>query len=204
MKISYVAAAICVLGATSFAAAQKVTEQQRMDSIWYAATNRMAQQSDLWYKHGSFLPCIQLLKIETTLFPYDFDSASTLGWLQGSTNDEAGELATYVNFRRNNPGDPDGPYLEAEYYYRKKLYAKVPPLLEPLMLMNPHPHPNIYRELAHCYEDMNLLADSKRVWSALLDLAPEDSAAKQNLQRVEKKLKGEVPMGSPNRKSSKA
>src|SRR5436305_957119 len=138
------------LGAATLASAQHATEQQRLDSIWYAATNRMAQQSDLWYKHGDYLRSIQLLKIETTIFPYDFDSVSTLGWLQGSTDDEAGELATYVNFRHHNPADPDGPYLEAQYYYRKKLYAKVPPLLEPLIRMKPHPHPNVYRELAHC------------------------------------------------------
>jgi hypothetical protein len=197
-------ACLCLLGVAGAASAQQATEQQRLDSIWYAATNRISQQSDVWYKHGEFLPCIQLLKIETTIFPYDFDSVSTLGWLQGSTNDEAGELATYVNFRRSNPDDPDGPYLEAEYYYKKKLYAKVPPLLEPLLKMPQHPHPNIYRELAHCYEDMNLLADSKRVWEALLVVVPTDDAAKQNLQRVEKKLKGEVPIATPDRKKSKA
>src|SRR5262249_33749165 len=104
--------------------------------------------------------------------------------------------ATYVSYRKNNPGDPLGSYLEAFYYYRKKLYAKVPPLLEPLIRMTPHPDASVYRELAHCYEDMNLLADSKRVWEAYLAIAPNDPAAKHNLDRVEKKLKGEGPIDS--------
>ncbi len=176
---------------TAIAFGQKATEQQRLDSIWYAATNRMSQQCDLWYKHGEYLRCIQLLKIETTLIPYDYDSVSLLGWFQQSTDDEAGELATYVAFRKNNPGDPLGAYLEAFYYYRKHLYAKVVPLLEPLIKETPPPDANVFRELAHCYEDMGLFADSKRVWEAYLAIAPNDPAARNNLTRVEKKLKGD-------------
>ena len=182
----------------------KATEQQRLDSIWYAATNRISQQADLWYSHGEYLPCIQLLKLETQIFPYDFDSVDVLGWLQESTNDGAGALATYIAFRQKNPGDPDGPYMEAMYYYRKQAYAKVPPLLEPLIKATPPPHPNVYRELAHSYEKMNLLADSKRVWEAYLAVAPNDSSAKTNLDRVEKKLKGLLPMTTPNTRPRRA
>lgn len=204
MNLKHIAAAIFALTMASTVSAQHVTEQQRLDSIWYAATNRMSQQCDLWYAHGEYLRCIQILKIETAIFPYDYDSVSLLGWFQQSTEDEAGELATYVNYRRNNPTDPMGPYLEAMYYYRKKLYAKVPPLLEPLIKMNPHPDANVYRQLAHCYEDMDLLADSKRIWEAYLAVMPSDVAAKNNLNRVEKKLKGEVPMDSRTGKSGRA
>ena len=199
MKLKVAAMALCIL-TTAAAFAQKVTEQQRLDSIWYAATNRMSQQCDLWYKHGEYLRCVQLLKIETTLIPYDYDSVSLLGWFQQSTDDEAGELATYVAFRQNNPTDPLGAYLEAFYYYRKHLYAKVVPLLEPLIKETPPPDPNVFRELAHCYEDMGLFADSKRVWEAYLAISPNDPAAKNNLARVEKKLKGDGVTQSPKGK----
>lgn len=174
--------------------AQKATEQQRLDSIWYAATNRISQQEDLWFEHGEYLPCIQLLRLETAILPYDFDSVGQLGWLQESTDDAPGALATYIKYRQENPTDPDGPYLEAQYYYRKQVYAKVPPLLEPLIKLSPPPHPNVFRELARSYEKMDLLADSKRVWQAYLAVDPSDQAAKNNLDRVEKKLKGLLPM----------
>ena len=181
--------------------ATKLTEQQRLDSIWYAATNRISNQEDLWFEHGDYLPCIQLLKLETAILPYDFDSVGQLGWLQESTDDGAGALATYIAYRQKNPNDPDGPYLEAQYYYRKELYPKVPPLLEPLIKLSPPPHPNVYRELARSYEKMNLLADSKRVWQAYLAVDPTDQAAKTNLDRVEKKLKGLLPMNGQKPKS---
>jgi tetratricopeptide (TPR) repeat protein len=204
MIVKHLAAVICAAVIASTASAQHVTEQQRLDSIWYAATNRMSQQCDLWYSHGEYLRCVQILKLETAILPYDFDNVSLLGWFQQSTDDEPGELATYVAFRKNNPGDPLGPYLEALFYYRKKLYAKVPPLLEPLLNQNPHPDANVYRELAHCYEDMNLFADSKRVWEAYLAFTPNDPAAKNNLTRVEKKLKGEGTTHSATGKPSKS
>lgn len=183
----------------AFSAADQATEQQRLDSIWYGATNRMASEMDGWYHNGEFLRCIQLLKIQTTLFPYDFEGTDLLGWFQESTEDEPGALATYIAFRKNNPGDPDGPYHEALYYYRKKAYAKVPPLLEPTLKLPSKPHPNIYRELAHSYERLNLLADSKRVWKAYLAIHPDDLSAKKNLERVDKKLKGELPINPPKK-----
>lgn len=191
-------------GALAQQTAPPVSEQQRIDSIWYAATERMSQQVNLWYDHGKYLPAIQLLEMVMVLFPYDFDSANLLGWLLESTEDQAGALATYVDFRKNNPGDPDGPYLEAFYYFKKKLYAKIPPLLEPTMKMTPHPHPNTYRELAHSYERMNMVADAKRVWLSYLKIDPNDPAAKLNLERINKKLQGKIPMEYSQAKRRKA
>jgi hypothetical protein len=52
------------------------------------------------------------------------------------------------------------------------------------------PHANNYRTLAHAYERMNQLQDSKRVWQAMLLVYPKDLPAKNNLERVEKKLRG--------------
>ena len=192
------------LGQAGAAQAMQATEEQRLDSIWYATTNRISQQVELWYSHGEFLRCIQLLKFETTIFPYDFDNAGLLGWFQESTDDEPGALATYIAFRNANPNDPDGAYMEAMYYYRKRVYAKVPPLLEPLVKMSPHPHANIYRELATSYERLNLLADSKRVWQMYLAVDPSNDAAKRNLDRVLKKISGQMPMTPPAKPKRKS
>ncbi|MEA2552719.1 MAG: hypothetical protein QOJ65_895, partial [Fimbriimonadaceae bacterium] len=145
MKLNQVAAKVaagilCVAVVSSANAdTQQLTEQQRLDSIWYGATERMSQQVDAWYGSGDYLRCIQLLKLETAIFPYDFDNTDLLGWFQESTDDEPGAIATYIAFRANNPNDPDGPYMEAAYYFRKRLYAKVPPLLEPIVAQKPHP-----------------------------------------------------------------
>jgi hypothetical protein len=47
---------------------------------------------------------------------------------------------------------------------------------------------------------MNLLADSKRVWQLYLEIAPNDKTAKNNLGKIEKKIKGEIPLSGASGK----
>jgi hypothetical protein len=101
------------------------------------------------------------------------------------------QLAVAVEFRRNNPKYPDAPLPEAEFYFLKRAYAKVPNLLEAQLKLKPAPHPNVFRTLAHSYEKLSYFADSKRVWEAYLRSYPGDDAAKRNMERVTKKLRGE-------------
>lgn len=181
-----------VAGALSLSSAgicQVVTDEQRLDSIWYGATEQMGAQSDEWFSGGHYLRSIQLLKLQVAIFPHDYESVSTLGWLLESVENHSEALATYVAFRRANPADPDSALPEAFYYFRMKAYAKVPPLLEPMIKRKPQP--NVYRQLANAYERLDLLADSHRVWKTYLDIMPNDAQAKRNLEKVERKLRGE-------------
>lgn len=158
----------------------------RINTIKEALAYRLALQTDIWFDDGDYPRVIQLLRMQAQMEPKDYEVVSNLGFLLESTdaNDEA--LATYVWYKKLNPGTADGPYLEADFYFRKKAYIKVPPLLEPSLVYRPHA--NSYRELAHSYERLNLLADSKRVWNAYLATNPNDGTAKRNLERVLKKL----------------
>jgi hypothetical protein len=85
-----------------------------------------------------------------------------------------------------NPQDPDAAFPEANFYFMKKAFAKVPVLLEPAIVKKPHP--NSYRILAHAYDRLKMYGDSKRVWQLYLKRFPDDGAAKQNLKRVSDKL----------------
>lgn len=160
----------------------------RVDAIWAAANDRLQRQIDVWFDGGDFPTVIQLLRVQFALFPADYDVATNLGWMQENIEDWSGALATYISYRKLNPQDPDGPLPEAEFYFRKKAYAKVPALLEPAIAGAKHPHPNAYRTLAHSYEKQNLFAEAKRVYLAYLSWQPDDLTAKANLARVEKKL----------------
>lgn len=165
--------------------------QQRMDAIWRGVHDRLIKQNDYWFEAGDFPRTINTLRLAIQVFPDDYEAATNLGWLLESTeqNDEA--LAVYIRFGKENPNDPDSAYPEANFYFMKKAYAKVPSLLEPTL--KGKPHPNSFRILAHSYERLGLLKDSQRVWQALIALTPDDDAAKNNLRRVENKLKGQAP-----------
>lgn len=182
---------IAVIAATLVAttAHAKSSPQGREAAIWGFAMDRVTRQMDAWFKDGDFPRVIQTLKFQTNLYPDDYEAATNLGWLLESTERPDEALATYIQFRRNNPGDADAAFPEANFYFRKKAYDKVPPLLEKSIRMSPAPHPNAFRILAHSYERMNLLSDSLRIWRMYVAKAPEDGAAKTNLAKVERKIK---------------
>ena len=164
-------------------------DAHRMDVIRNAMSGRIMVQTVVWFETGDFPKSIQAMRGDHAIRPADYEVATNLGWMLENTLawDEA--LATYVRFRKSNPDNPDAAYPEANFYFMKKTYLEIPPLLEPSLHFAQAPHPNSFRVLAHAYDRLGLLSDSKRVWEMLLKLDPPDRAAKVNLSRVERKIK---------------
>lgn len=185
MKLA-TAIVIAALAAASFGFQPKKKQDARQDLIWDSAHNRFVDQLDYWWDDGDFPRAIQLLRMMTDVQPSDYEIATDLGWMLENVEQYDDALAVYVKFRKDNPNIADAPFPEANFYYKQKLYAKVPPLLEGSLAKKPHP--NSWRILGHSYEKMGMLADSKRVWTSYLKLFPNDDPARNNLRRVNGKL----------------
>ncbi len=183
MKWLLIAIGVVCLVPVSFAGQPS---KARMDRIWKAANDRMVEQNDHWFKKGDFPRAIQLMRYQVELAPWDYEAVTNLGWLLESTKQYDEALAVYIKFRLRNKSNVEAAFPEADFYFKRRAYAKVPPLLEPTIAKKPHP--NSYRTLAHSYERLGLLKDSQRVWEGLIKLTPDDGAAKLNLDRVKKKL----------------
>lgn len=167
--------------------AQTKTDPKRIAAIWDSAYERMSQQDDIWFESGDYPRIVAQLRYMHELWPDDYETATDLGWMMENIDrwDEA--LALYVGFRKGHPNLAGSAFPEANFYFTKKLYSKVPPLLEP-MITAKKMTANSFRLLAHAYERLNLLKDAERTWSLYISLRPEDLAAKQNLERIKKKL----------------
>lgn len=183
-----VAVASAILWVASAMAGQDQNKPQasRVDAILDAVNSRLAYQTDIWFDGGDFPRVVQLLRIHYGLEPGNYEVATNLGWMLENVEQWNEALAVYVRFRKMNPKDPDATYPEANFYFQKKAYAKVPALLEPSL--EKLPHPNSYRILAHSFERMKMFGDSKRIWQKYLKRFPNDQAAKANLKRVEGKV----------------
>jgi tetratricopeptide (TPR) repeat protein len=177
-----------VLLAAAGAASAQSPDPKRVAEIWESVYDRMGRQTDAWFKDGDFPRTVQLLRLHYSLDPTNYEVGTNLGYMLENIelNDEA--LAVYIRLRTTNPSDPDDAWPEANFYFRRKAFEKVPAILEPT-IKDHDPHPNNYRTLAHAYEKLNMLADSKRVWEKYLGKHPDDGAAKLNLARVIKKMK---------------
>jgi tetratricopeptide (TPR) repeat protein len=183
-------AVLAIVSAAGLSWADQGAKPSRVDAIWNHAIDRINTQTDIWFEDGDFPRVINICRVMYSLSPADFDVATNLGWMLENVEKYDEALAIYIKFRKENAADPDAAWPEANFYYMRKAYQKIPPILEPTLKMSSKPHPNNYRTLAHAYERMNQLRDSKRVWEQLVALHPDDLPAKNNLTRVDKKLKG--------------
>lgn len=176
---------VAILLSTAVALAQ--AQENKVDRVWQALHARLERQNDYWFDKGEFPKTVQLLKFGADFFPTDGELVTNLGWMLENIDRYDEALAVYVRYKNDNPADKDSAWPEANFYFARKAYAKVIPLLEPTISKDPHA--NSYRTLAHSYERLNMLNDSKRIWETYLKKHPEDLTAKQNLDRVLKKLK---------------
>ncbi len=166
---------------------KQVPSQDRTKLIWDSVHSQLETQIDIWFEKGEFPKVVQLLRVQNLCEPSDYEVATNLGWMLENIEQWDEALSVYVRFRKQNPNDPDSAFPEANFYFAKKAYAKVPPLLETSIPMNPQP--NAYRTLAHSYDKMNMYADAKRIWESYLKRFPDDGAAKVNLTKVTNKLR---------------
>lgn len=162
----------------------------RVAEIWKAADVRMNNQADIWFDRGDFPRALQVLKFRYAARPNDHELATTLGWMLENVKRDDEAVALYVRLRNKSAKEPDLAFPEANYYFRKKLYAKIPQILEPTLSQNPHQ--NSYRILARSYEKLGQYADAIRVLQMLLKRFPDDLTAKANLERVTKALGGQA------------
>lgn len=177
------------LAAVSLAAGDRpAASKDRVSEIWDYATERFTRQQDVWFEDGDYPATIQLLRVICEIHPNDYDLVTNLGWMLENVEawDEA--LSVYSRFAKDNPKDPDRALPAADYYFRRHMYAPIPALLEVTIGGPGHLHPNNYRILAHAYEKLGKLPDAERIWKKYIALAPDDLPAKNNLNRVEKKL----------------
>lgn len=161
----------------------------RLGAIWSAANERLDRQAESWFHDGDFPRIAQVLRFHVGLEPKDYDRATNLGFMLENIEMDDEALAVYIELRKVNAEDPDSAWPEANFYFKKKAFAKIPPILEPTIKSH-DPHPNLYRTLAHSYERMNMLADARRVWDLYISKHPDDAAAKPNRDRIIRKLAG--------------
>ena len=174
--------------ALSMSLAALGSAQSRVDAIMGFANERLSNQIDVLFDDGDYPAVIQLLRVQAETYPADYDVWTNLGWMQENVQAYDAALATYVRYKRQNPKDPDNALPEANFYFMRKLYAKVPPLMEPAI--KGKCHPNAFRILARSYEKQDMLSDAARVYRALTARDPSDGQAKANLKRIEGKMGG--------------
>jgi len=180
--------ATLLIGQTGTATPAKPAQPKidRTQIILYAAYNRMAKQTDIWFEDGDFPKAVELLNFQHEVFPNDYETATNLGWMQENIERYEDARTTYKTYQNRNPNDPDNALPLAQHYFLKRQYKEVIPILE--NAVKTKSHPNMFRMLAHSYERTDKLDKSLEMWDRYLKVQPDDAPAKNNRARVVQKI----------------
>lgn len=159
----------------------------RVDAIWDAVQSRVGKQADIYFDAGDYPASANLLRFLVAADSSNYEANDDLGWMQENMGHYDQALATYVRYRKTNPSSLSAPFPEAFFYFSNKAYAKVPPLLEPII--HKHPDADTFRLLAHSYEKLGLYPDAVRVWKLYLADNPKDETAQRNMAKAEGRIK---------------
>ena len=170
--------------------AQAGGETERIDVIMSYVEGRAADEADAAFDRGDFPRATQVLRFRNRVLP-DYELVATdLVWMLLSVQYYDEMLATGKRFRLENPTNPDAGLMEAQFYWQKRAFARIPSILEPMLTVGKTPHANTFRVLANSYSRLGFYADSVRVWELYLKQSPDDAAAKKNLNRAKDKVLG--------------
>ena len=91
-----------------------------------------------------------------------------------------------LRFVRDNPSNENGRIQLAQQYFTRKLFARVPRILEPIMAAKKNQ--NAFVMLGRSYEELGLLKSALRVHEARVKLFPNDPSGKKNLEKVKQMI----------------
>lgn len=172
--------------------AARTQQADRTGEVYRYARDRMVEEQQVHFDDGDYLRVIASLRVVCESNPGDEESWGNLFWMLGNVEafDEA--WAATREFARLNPGSAEAPFHEAQFLFTKRMWAKIPAILEPAIRAEKPPRDSVsYRLLAQSYFRLGWWEDSKRVSLELLRRWPDDEIAKANVAKCDEKLKGQ-------------
>jgi len=159
------------------------------EGIVDSVIDRLWVLTDLHWHKGEYNHIVNLCRMVTAADPSRVDAYGNAGWLLWSMDRDAEAVALYQEGLKANPTSYYM-YDEIGYYYflRKKDYPAAVKYLEQAAKM-PDARALTLHSLAHAYEKTGNLEMCVKTWErAAKD--PEDAAARTNLTRIRKKIRG--------------
>ena len=190
---SVLASALIAAAAMPVVAQEGEPDEDRVKDIMWHVEDRAGAETEAWYNDGDYPRAIQNLRIRSRLRPWDDNITTDLIWMLGNVKYEGERLAVAMRFRKENPDNPDRGLPEAQVYFPKRIYFKIPPLLEDDIMSDPPPHGNTFRMIGHSYSRLGFHEDALRVWNQYLKHFPDDPRFQMLRDREIAALSGETP-----------
>lgn len=160
--------------------------QARMDEMRAGYDREMDALIDKYYHDGNYEKVAELLKAYAKQHPDDPDISNNLAWMLFNVGKESESILESLRFVRDNPSSEIGKIQLAQQYFTRKLFSRVPNILEPIMSTTKNP--NAFVMLGRSYEQLGMLKSALRVHEARVKLFPNDASGKKNVEKVKQMI----------------
>ncbi|MEO7453142.1 MAG: hypothetical protein ABIV13_00085 [Fimbriimonadales bacterium] len=160
--------------------------QGRIDELKAGYDREMDALIDKYYHEGNYEKVTELLKAYAKQHPQDDVISNNLAWMLFNVGKEPESIVESLRFVRDNPKNENGRVQLAQQYFTRKLYTRVPRILEPII--GATKNQNAFVMLGRAYEELGMLKSALRVHEARVKQFPDDPAGKRNLEKVKQMI----------------
>jgi predicted Zn-dependent protease len=160
--------------------------QGRVDELRAGYDKEMDALIDKYYHDGNYEKVTELLRAYAKQHPDDDVISNNLAWMLFNIGKESESIVESLRFVRDNPKNENGRIQLAQQYFTRKLYNRVPRILEPII--GSTKNSNAFVMLGRTYEELGMLKSALRVHEARMKLFPNDAQGKRNLDKVKQMI----------------
>jgi tetratricopeptide (TPR) repeat protein len=160
--------------------------QTRIDELKAGYDREMDALIDRYYHEGNYPKVTELLRVYAKQHPDDDVISNNLAWMYFNIGKEPESMLESLRFVRDNPKNENGRIQLAQQYFTRKLFARVPRVLEPIMAATKHPYAFVM--LGRAYEELGMLKSALRIHEARVKMFPDDESGKKNLEKVKQMI----------------
>jgi hypothetical protein len=160
--------------------------QGRIEDMKAGYDREMDLLIDKYFHEGNYEKVAELLKVYAKHHPDDPDLSSNLAWMLFNIGKEDQSIRVGLRFVREKPKSEVGKLQLAQQFFDRKLYARVPGILEPIISTTKSLRAFIM--LGRSYEMLDMLNSALRVHEARVRMFPDDLTAKRQVAKVKEMI----------------
>jgi hypothetical protein len=163
-------------------------QQDRTASMWSGIGDALTKRADELYHSGEWESCVPILKMLRSMYPDDESVASDLVFMLKNNDRKDEALKEAIRYRNEHPKSVSAANDLALIYFQEKLYARIPPVLEPFVKISSNIES--FTMLGRSYEELGLPGEALRIWSERAKRLPSDPISKKNVDRLRRQVGG--------------
>jgi predicted Zn-dependent protease len=156
--------------------------QGRVDEMQSSYDKEMDALIDRYYHDGDYEKVTKLLRTYAKQHPDDPVISNNLAWMLFNTGKEPDSIVESLRFVRDNPNSEVGKIQLAQQFFTRKLYNRIPRILEPIIATTKAQ--NAFVMLGRAYEELGMLRSALRVHELRVKVFPNDANGRKNLEKV--------------------